>query len=225
MKSHYLQLFNALLDELDQCAQTGLHERKRFEQCFWISRKYNKELIQLLEEYPFLNEMDEIDFFRNVKPKFTCFTEFFTITSESLMCVPDSPQRAIAFWNDELKRYVRFRRRHSSFISYYENGKFNFDRDYFLRSTCQKVGTLNAMIFDGNPEYHSSGDWLVRSLLAHKMYSRYAEDKVRESFGNLRSEVYETEFAIAGGGVLQRPRAGDASFSRSLFNCAYRKEI
>ena len=225
MKSHYLQLFNALLDELDQCAQTGLHERKRFEQCFWISRKYNKTLIQLLEEYPFLNEMDEIDFFRNIKPKFTCFTEFFTIASESLMCVPDSPQRAIAFWNDEIKRYIRFRRRHTSFVSYYENGKFNFDRDYFLRSTCQKVGSLNAMIFDESPEFHSPGDWLIRSLLAHKMYSRYAEDKVRESLGNLRSEAYETECAVTSDWEFPKAGSRAASFSRSLYNCAHRKEI
>ena len=218
MKAHYLQLFNALLDELDQCATSSLHERKQFEQSFWISRTYNKKLIALLGECPFLNEMDEIDFFRNVKPRFTCFTEFFTIASESLLCVPDSPQRAIAFWNDELKRYVRFRRRYSSFVNYYEKGKINADKDYFLRCPSQKVGSLNVMIFDGNPEYHSSGDWLVRSLFAHKMYSRYAEDKVRESFRSLRSEAHETEFAGGVGTICPKLSRGAISFSRALYN-------
>ena len=216
MKAHYLHLFNTLLDEIDQSCKGGASERKWFEQCFWISRNYSKKLIALLDEYPFLNEMDEIDFFRNVKPRFTCFTEFFTIGSESLLCVPDEPSRAIAFWNDEMKRYARFRNRHSSFVCYYENGRRGLDKEYFLRCPSCQVGSLNAMIFGGDPEFHSTGDWLVRSLLAHKMYSRFAEDKIRISFQLLRSDSLETQIADIIGAAV----AGDSSFSRSLYNYA-----
>ena len=219
MKLHYLHLYNTLLDELDQSVHSGLPERKQFEQYFWLSRDYNKKLIALLDEYPFLNEMDEIDFFRNVKPRFTCFTEFFALSNESLLCVPDSPRRAIAFWNDEKRRYIRFRVRHSSFVGYYESQKRHWDKEYFIRGASQIVGSLNAMIFDSGPEYHSTGDWLVRSLLAHKMYSRYAEEKAMESISLLRSESHENELAGSVRTIFPRLGKGTGSFMRSVYDC------
>src|SRR4029079_2679872 len=87
LKSPYSELFHKLLKEMDECMEVDLPETDRFQNCFWICVKWNKNLKELALMNGFKSEAEEIEFFRYIKPRFTCFTEFFVIASEALWFV------------------------------------------------------------------------------------------------------------------------------------------
>jgi hypothetical protein len=178
LKSPYSKLFKELLKEIDQCMEADIPQTERFQNGFWISVKWNKNLKELALMNGFVSEVEEIEFFRNIKPRFACFTEFFVIASEATWFVNNKVECASIFWKEEMEKYSRFRNRYYFFIDYYEKGKHNYDKEYFLRATAEAFSDIHSKMLDDTPGLRSSKDWLVRSWLAHKMYFGFAQDKL-----------------------------------------------
>ena len=107
LKSPYSELYRKLLKEIDQCVEVDLPETDRFQNCFWICVKWNKNLKELALMNGFKSESDEIEFFRDIKPRFTCFTEFFVIASEALWFVNNKAECPSIFWKEEIEKYSR----------------------------------------------------------------------------------------------------------------------
>lgn len=186
-KSSYSDLFDDLLTEIDQNMQADLSELERFQNCFWVSVRHYKNLKQLVLFKGFDSEREEIDFFREIKPKVTCFIEFFAISSEALWFANDRSDCLCLFWKEEERKYRRFCDRFRHFIRYYESGKQDREREYFLRATSDGNGPVHSRIFDEHPALHSSKDWLVRSYLANKMYFRFVKQKL-ETIAGVQNE-------------------------------------
>jgi hypothetical protein len=180
LKSPYSELFHKLLNEIDQCMEMDLPETDRFQNCFWICVKWNKNLKELALMNSFKSESEEIEFFRVIKPRFTCFIEFFVIASEALWFVNNKAECPSIFWKEEIEKYSRFRNRYSFFVDYYDTGKHNYDKEYFLRATADTFSDIHSKMLDETPALRSSKDWLVRSYFAHKMYFRFVQDKQAE---------------------------------------------
>jgi hypothetical protein len=188
LKSPYSELFHKLLKEMDECMEVDLPETDRFQNCFWICVKWNKNLKELALMNGFKSESEEIEFFRYIKPRFTCFTEFFVIASEALWFVNNKAECPSIFWKEEIEKYSRFCNRYSFFLDYYQSGKHNYDREYFLRATAEKFGDIHSKMLEDTPALRSSKDWLVRSCLAHKMYFRFAQDKLATIVNSLNAK-------------------------------------
>ena len=184
LKSPYSELFHKLLKDMDECMEVDLPEADRFQNCFWICVKWNKNLKELALMNGFKSEAEEIEFFRDIKPRFTCFTEFFVIASEALWFVNNKAECPSIFWKEEIEKYSRFCNRYSFFLDYYQSGKHNYDKEYFLRATAEKFGDIHSKMLEDTPALRSSKDWLVRSCLAHKMYFRFAQDKLASIVGS-----------------------------------------
>jgi hypothetical protein len=178
--SPYSELFNQLVGEMHSCMQDCQQETDRYKNCFWIAIRYYRELKQLVLRNGFADTLEEIDFFRNIKPKFSCFVEFFVIVNEALWVTNNSDESSYAFWKEEAEKYSRFCKRHAPFINYYESGKRYLDEEYFLRETADSLSDIYSKMFDGKPFLHSSKGWLVRSYLAHKMYFRFVQEKLKK---------------------------------------------
>jgi len=178
LKFPYSELYHKLLKEIDQCMAIQLPEIERFQNCFWTYMKWNKHLKEQALVNGFKCESEEIEFFRDIKPRFTCFTEFFIIASEALWFVNNKAGCPSIFWNEEIEKYSRFCNRYSFFLEYYDTKKHNYDREYFLRATADAFSDIHSKMLDDCPDLHSSKDWLVRSYFAHKMYFHFAQDKL-----------------------------------------------
>src|SRR5436309_2700761 len=108
LEEPYEALFQAFLRQIDRCMKTNLPEAEQLQNCFWIAVKCNKKLKKLVLVKGFVNEAEEIRFFREVKPKFACFTEFFVIACEALWYISTAPDDPVILWKEEMKRYSRF---------------------------------------------------------------------------------------------------------------------
>lgn len=180
MKNYYEQLYLDMLAEIDNNLQLNLPEKEKAEKCFWISRNFARQLKKIINENEFENEEKEINFFRNVKPKFTSYIEYFLLINEALLFVPVQQDAAIAFWELEKDKLRTLQRKYDPFFSYYEGNEHSSDETYFLRKNNDLNYTSDLHIFETDIDWCTSHDRLVRNFLAYKMYSNYCNKKLTE---------------------------------------------
>jgi len=180
MKETYAQLHRGLLAEIGDCLNQDQDEKKQSENGFHIAMNYGQQLKQLMKRIDFEDEDEEIDFFRNVKPQFACYIEYFTVINTALSFVPANREDVIEFWLYERDRLQRFCEQHRLFVSYYENEQHHSDKLYFLRENNELKFIRNLYIYDTDIEWCTSHDRLVRNYLAYKMYSEYCGKKLLE---------------------------------------------
>ena len=168
----YQEIYLNMLTEIDKCWQTCKADKEKAENCFWMAHHYCNRIKELASTNGFSSDQEEIDFFRDVKPRFTCFLDFYVILSESLMFVPKEPQPALDFWNEESKRFERFCHKNHLFISYFESGCTHLDDEYFLRRNIRPE-LLSVSQSDGNKDYCTNYDMILGNYLAQKKYLEY----------------------------------------------------
>ena len=161
-----------MLQDIGKSCQLAQPEREKSEACFWIAHNYWDQLKKLVRLKGFESEEDEIDFFRNTKPLFTAYIDYYVILSESLMFVPGERESELLFWNEEQKRYDRFVKKNKAFVDYYEQGRTNKDHLFFLRKYSIQENT-QAISYDTNLEFYTGYDQLLGNYLALKKYLEY----------------------------------------------------
>lgn len=177
MKEKYRQLHRDMLGEIDYCQQWHSSENEIVETCYRTVLNYYDKLKKLVMDEDFEDEAEEIDFFRNVKPAFTCYIEYFVLLSEALFFVHEV-DCATKFWSEEKKRFIRFCEEHDFFVKYYEAGRQDSDVNFFLRENNDFRFVTIAHYYDRDPVFCTSHDQLVRSYLANKKYYEYCNKKI-----------------------------------------------
>ncbi len=168
-----------MLADIDNYWQSPGDEKLKAESCFWIAQHYLNKVKDLVREHDFFGDCEEIEFFKNVKPEFTGYIEYFVLLSESLMFVPTDFESQKKYWTDEAKRFNRFYIKHKAFIQYYEDGNSNLDTLYFLRRNYY-LQNNQPLIYDIEKEFSTTYDMLVGNYLAHKKYFDFVNERLRK---------------------------------------------
>ena len=179
MKPHWEQLYSQLLIELNRCKAMDLPEMEIAESCFRASFKYWEELKTKFMNRTMQIDEEEKEFFREVKPQFTCHIEYYLILNQGLLFIPVKPDEQKVYWEEEAKRYKRFCDLNENFIRYYEGKRQDLDRSYFLERNNNQGFLPQERIYQ-DIDCRSSHDNLVRSYLANKMYNDYVKGRLEE---------------------------------------------
>lgn len=179
MKEEYKILHRHLVHDIVRCMQLELPEQERIESSFWIANNYWDKLKEIIKNKTFKDNSEEVDFFRNVKPHFTCHIEYYAILTEALQFVPNDEKAAQSFWEEENKRFARFCSKNETFVSYYESGDRYRDINYFIRENVKPGANVTTAPYDMDITLCTSQDRTLRSYLAHKMYNDYVKDKIK----------------------------------------------
>jgi len=172
------EAFNRLLGEISENLESDLPEEEQLQNCFSSAMRNYESVKRHAIENGFADEEEGVVFFREVKPKFTCFIEFFVTAGEALRFANSETNDSLSFWKEEAEKYSRFCNRYSDFIGYYSGNWQYLDREYFMQSTADSITSMYSNMFDQAPFLYSSKDWLVRSFLANRMYHDFVKDKI-----------------------------------------------
>lgn len=198
MKPCYESLYRDMLQDIERCQQLDHPEKDNAESCFWIAKNYWDKLKEIVKLKGFKDDSEEIEFFREVKPQFTVYIEYFIILSEALQFEPsmivasdrlykgdtkEARQLSIVagivdYWELEGERYKRFCNRHSDFISYYDSGDRFKDSQYFLRANDRLVETVVLQLYDNDWEFCTYHEQILRSYLAYQRYYEFTKGRV-----------------------------------------------
>lgn len=127
-----------------------------------------------ISDYIFENKTEEINFFKDIKPKlFSKLIYYQKIYHIEL-------KRPISGYNSE-KKYLEkeleqinvFFNKNADFIQYYRSGKTMLDECYFLRKSREIDLNLESFYFERDPKFSTTFDFKVSKLLANDLLAAY----------------------------------------------------
>ncbi len=178
MKTVLGQLHHELLADLKRTWQLELPEMERIESCYHVTMNYWTEVKEIFKQQDVYDEELEIEFFKSMKPVYTSYIEYYLILHQALLFLPENPQEAVSYWEEELKRYNRYCDKHADFIKYFESYSSEYDAAYFtIRNNRQEMPARERIYED--EDCRSTHDHVVRGLMANSMYNEFVREKLK----------------------------------------------
>lgn len=146
-----------------------------------------KKLILTLEKlktmvitHRFENKQDEIDFFRNVKPKFAAKLIYYNDIYNIEINKPFGTKKAIRkYYNAELIKLENYFAENLEFYKYYRTGNTALDHKYFIRGKHDLKYTLDSFYFQADHRFSTSHDYKVAKIMANDAIKVFLETQIQ----------------------------------------------
>jgi len=179
MKPQWEHLYAEMLTDINRCKSLDLPETEVLEGCCRIARDHWKVIKEVSMEMGFNTNAEEIEFFRDVKPQFTCHIEYYLLLYQATLLVPAAIAKQLKFWQEEALKYKRFYDGNEDFIKYYESGNRYNDQTFFLRTGLKEFRITDKAVYE-DEDLRTSHDGIVRTFMANKMYYEFVKEKMAE---------------------------------------------
>ncbi len=121
----------------------------------------------------------EIDFFKNIKPKFTSKLIYYNAIFKIETKKPHGGERILKkYLNNELDKLKRYFDNNLDFYKYYRTGSNYLDHKYFTRGKFDIKLALDSFYFEVDHTFSTSHDFKVAKIMAHDLIQVYLEDKL-----------------------------------------------
>lgn len=128
----------------------------------------------------FKSQAQEIEFFKNVKPKFTSKLIYYNIIYKIEAKLPFGGERVVKkYLNNELEKIKDYFFNNHEFNKYHRTGSNYLDYKYYVRGAVDIKLAIDSFIFEIDQNFATSHDFKLAKILAHDLVQVYLEDKLR----------------------------------------------
>ena len=167
------QLYTQLEGEIEQIAIAKPTPLKRLNASLICIRKSLTDLKDYIIHNPLVDQQKEIDFFKQIKPKFYCLHIYHLEKYNIETSIPAGDSETLKiFYRDELKAFGRFFQHISFLYQYYRLGATELDSLYFVRGL-EVQSVLLPEVQELDPEFATSCDYLFSKIKAYEMLQEY----------------------------------------------------
>lgn len=132
--------------------------------------------------YKCKDESEEIDFFKNIKPKLTSqiiyYNELYNVEINKPMA---SAKTIRKYYNTELKKREKFFKENLEFYKYYRNGSNHLDNKYFMRHQLDIKLTLDSFCLNTDNDFATSHDYKIALLIANEKLQKYLVETLKKT--------------------------------------------
>ena len=162
MNPAFEKINKSMVAELTHCKNKKPDFRTEIECCFQISQNCFSDLEHAMESYHFKSPSEEIEFYKELKPKFIASIQYYNLLYHAELFKPAEGSVVKEFWIKEGLRMNRFILDHQVFYDYYKSGATGMDEKFFL-SVAENSKGEKQMYYD---------EWMGQ-LLAFERYNEY----------------------------------------------------
>lgn len=127
--------------------------------------------------YHFADDIEEIRFFRDIKPHFTSKLIYYNEVYNIEATKPSGPiKMARKHYKIEIDKLKSFFAHNVEFCKYYRSGRTDLDAVYFLRKKIFSGGLFESSYFETDHRFCTSHDYTLACLLANEEIGRYLEE-------------------------------------------------
>jgi len=188
MSPEYQAYYHQLLAAIALHRDTGDGEMEKVEACFKSSLESWSKVRKEVKSHDFTSTEEEVRFFKEIKPLFTSYIEYYTYCYHALLFMPAGNLLELKrFWKWEMRKIERFRENNREFCQYIRQGDTYKDTEYFLRSsnTLPGVRTLQGLVHDLDAEITTSHDYLVTMIGAYDLYEKHILAEIEKLGGTI----------------------------------------
>ena len=179
MKSRAVQLFSKLNEQLNFADLEIDDPIQRSESAINIIVNSIEKLKIIFEKEKNKSQEIEIDFFKNIKPKFTSKLIYYNAIFKIETKKPHGGERILKkYLNNELDKLKRYFDNNLDFYRYYRTGSNYLDTKYFTRGKFDIKMALDNFYFEADRTFSTSHDFKVAKIMAHDLIQVYLEDKL-----------------------------------------------
>jgi hypothetical protein len=132
-------------------------------------------------KYKQLNKKEEIEFFRDIKPKFAAkliyHNEIYTLETNK----PLGSQKTIGkYYKTELLKLKKFFMENQEFYRYYRTANNCLDNKYFIRAKYDLRLMVDSFYFQADHRFTTSHDYKVARILANDEIKKFLEEQIEK---------------------------------------------
>jgi len=172
MKSFTERFYSALEHQLTEISLSGDPLIEQYRASIKVSKKAMNKLKNYISSYAFENVTEEVNFFKEIKPKFYSKYIYFINVHNFLLQKPTGGERIqqdyIQMHLAELKTFFDHNR---AFYSYYRSGMTQMDEIYYTRGGFDVHAELED--FEEDEQYSTSHDYKLSKIIANEKFQEY----------------------------------------------------
>lgn len=131
-------------------------------------------LKEFIISYEFKSEEEEIEFFKEIKPRLFCKLIYYRkIYNIEMMRPVASTESQKDYLKSELAAINTYMNKRLDFIRYYRSGATYLDSIYFLRGQTDTEQYLETFYYELDPHFSTNCDFKVARILANDMLHAY----------------------------------------------------
>ena len=175
--AHYGEMEN----KLTEINLNEIHEIQKLKRASFEILRYLMELKEFVLEKGFENIEEEIQFFKNIKPKFLSKLIFHHKAFEIVSHVPFSSAMEIKnFYLRELEKINVYLHDNNEFYSYYRAHSTLFDHVYFLRKEPESWLLLNFDDYETDLNFTTIYDHKLSKIIAFESLAEYIKEAIHD---------------------------------------------
>jgi hypothetical protein len=179
MKLFSQSLLSELEHQLDKIHLEMKEPVQYAEEAIKISISILEKLKTYCLEHKFKDKIDEIEFFRNIKPQFAAkliyYNEIYTIETSK----PYGSKKTVRkHYTTEISKLKTFFDENQEFYRYYRTNNRCLDKKYFVRGKYDIKLTLDSFYFQTDQRFSTSHDYKLAKILANDLIKSYIESEI-----------------------------------------------
>lgn len=181
MKDYTSILSERISNELQTISLNETHVLQQTSKAIKILENGFSQLKTFIISYTFKDEIEEICFFKEIKPKlFSKLLYFHKIHGITMRRPAGSNDATRKYLIDKLNRINDFFDKNLEFYEYYRSGNTHLDKYYFLRGKPDIWLNTDSFCFELDPKFSSCFDFKVAKILANDMLSIYLNSEIKK---------------------------------------------
>ena len=183
---------NALRDEfveksiqLNKFKKDSIKNSKEF--ILWADIKI-KELHEWLKNYEFVQESEEIEFFKDIKPciisRLILHKEIFRVATT----IPSGNKLCLKFYKEEQKKVAVNLSIDPRFYSYYRSQANDLDSMYFTRKTTKSFFETDCSQIGFDSQISTCYETKIAAILAYDQLSSYFERQIKRTENKIKAK-------------------------------------
>jgi len=192
MKEFAENEYAAMKEALGCIAREQINDLEKSDKSYGVVLDSIKRLKDHIISYQFADTKEEIQFFKDIKPKFLKELIYYSERYHLDANLPVGDAAFLtAYYKQELERIRVFFERNQQLYSYYRSGKSYYDELFFLRDADNQFPVPDALA-DYDPRFSTVHSYKLAKLLAYEMLSELIQKNIRKINGNPDSGFTET---------------------------------
>lgn len=152
------------------------------------------QLKELIRQQGFVDEREEIQFYKQIKPKFHALYIYhatvFSVESDRPL---GSKKAARRYFHNELRRIDNFFYHNADLYKYYRSGKTHLDKEYFTRGQGFNGFVIDIVTPIIDREFCTLHSIKIAFLIAYQQLRQYFQDAMLEIENPIKTPVFATQ--------------------------------